>query len=360
MGRTCSSVLLIIAMTISCASIRAEDAPKNELKPAVSFEIHELREKPVIDADHPDCKDNKYGFEGGSVVKVDGVYHLFPAEMAGDPFWVRMRLAHWTSPDAIQWKRESTLKETSGKPRAVSGLPYDSVWASMPVYNEDEKRWDLFYVAYDTGGASGGRIWRATSTVAGRAGIGGPYRDVGIIMQPDAESQKWEGDQGTDSFFPYLVKGRWLAFYGSHGGRPGWHVGLAEAPALAGPWKRCPSGNPLSIEPVFTENPIVTRIGDLYVAIYDSDIVNAKDFNYHKEPHSVGYATSTDGLHWSTGGRITVQPPGPANWSSDIRTPLGLIDEGNGVFSLLYTGELRRSRFFPVGMVKLKLAKVKP
>jgi hypothetical protein len=230
----------------------------------------------------------------------------------------------------------------------------------MPIYNEGEKRWDLFYVAYDTGGASGGRIWRATSTVTGRAGIGGPYKDVGIIMQPDAESQKWEGDQGTDSFFPYLVKDRWFAFYGSHGGRPGWHVGLAEAPSLAGPWKRCPSGNPLSMEPVFTENPIVTRIGDLYVAIYDSDVVDAKDFNYHKEPNSVGYATSTDGLHWSTGGRITVQPPGSANWSSDIRTPLGLIDEGNGVFSLLYTGELKRSRFFPVGMVKVKLAKVKP
>ena len=49
----------------------------------------------------PTSKDNKYGFEGGSVVKVDGVYHLFVAEMAGDPFWVKMRLAHWTSPDAI-------------------------------------------------------------------------------------------------------------------------------------------------------------------------------------------------------------------------------------------------------------------
>ena len=51
-------------------------------------------------------------------------------------------------------------------------------------------------------------------------------------MQPDAESQSWEGGQGTDSFFPYQVGKRWYAFYGSH--EKLWEVGLAEADFLAG------------------------------------------------------------------------------------------------------------------------------
>ncbi|MCX6973491.1 MAG: hypothetical protein NTZ94_04165 [Verrucomicrobia bacterium] len=342
--------------TMAHGIVCAESTPNPALKNPIRFDIQELRETPVIDADHPDSKDNKYGFEGGSVVKLDGVYYLFTSEMAGDPFWVRMRLAIWTSPNGIEWKRVSTIKETSGKPRAETGLPYESFWSPMPIFNDADNRWELFHVAYDRGGATGGRIWRTTSTIQGRAGIVGPYKDVGIILQPDAESQKWEGRQGTASFFPYRVKDRWLAFYCSHGGAPGWQVGLAEAPALTGPWKRRVEGNPLPIEPVFNENPIVTRIGDLYVAVYDSDVVNPPKNTYYKEKTSVGYSTSTDGIHWAKGGRIVVQPPGSANWSVDIRTPLGLIDEGNDTFTLCYTAE-NKKRFWPVSMITLKLVK---
>ena len=90
-----------------CGLAFAEEGTNNQtMKPAIRFEIQELREKPVIDSDHPDCKDNKYGFEGGSVVKLEGVYHLFATEMAGDPFWVRMRIVHWTSPNGIEWKTD--------------------------------------------------------------------------------------------------------------------------------------------------------------------------------------------------------------------------------------------------------------
>lgn len=70
----------------------------------------------------------------------------------------------------------------------------------------------------------------------------------------------------------------------------------------------------------------------------------------------MGYATSADGIHWSMGDRIIVQPPGPASWSTDIRTPLGLVDEGNDIFSLFYTAE-NKSRFWPVSVVRLKMIK---
>ena len=43
-----------------------------------------------------------------------------------------------------------------------------------------------------------------------------------------------------------------------------WQVGLATAPSLAGPWKRCSDFNPLKVESRFIENPIVqyrSRLG---------------------------------------------------------------------------------------------------
>ena len=351
-------ILMGLLGAVACGDLYAENTTNEALKCAVRFEIQELRATPVIDADHPDCKDIKYGFEGGQVVKLDGVYYMFTSEMAGDPFWHRMRLALWTSPNGIEWKRVTTIRESSGKPREETGLPYTSLWGPIPTYNDDENHWEVFFVAYDIAADTGGRMWRATSTVQGRAGIVGPYKDVGIIMQPDAESQKWEGRQGVPGLFPYRVKDRWLAFYASALGNtpPGWMVGLAEAPALAGPWKRRAEGSPQTFEPVFVENPIVTRIGDLYVAVYDSDVVNPPGRTYYTEKTSVGYTTSTDGIHWAKGGRIVVQPPGPANWFVDIRTPLGLIDEGNDIFTLFYTARNTKS-FWPVSMIKLKMVK---
>jgi len=321
-------------------------------QPPVHFEVQEVLKQPVIDQNHPDAKGNRYGFEGGSVVKVSGVYHLFTAEMVGDPVWVNMRLAHWTSPDALHWSRQATLKETSGLPRAKTGLPYESVWAPMPIWNEQENRWNLFYVTYDTGGATGGRIRRAVSAVAGKNGIGGPYKDTGIILQPDAHSQAWEGSQGTDSFYPYRVGNHWLAFYGSHANKPEWLVGLAEAPALAGPWTRRSTGNPVAIDPIMVENPIVTKTKEGYLMVYDADVVSA---DYKLDPSRVGYSYSSDGVHWSKGGRIVVQPDGPDHWAKRLRTPLGLVPEGGNRFTLFYTAEQQPGGVYAVGVVRVKL-----
>lgn len=325
------------------------------VKPSLSFKVIRMSISPVIDRSNPDAHDNKYGFEDGMAVKIHGVYHLIVDEMAGDPMWVRMRIAHWTSTDAIHWNRVSTLKETSGKPRSETGLPYESLWGSNVVFDKKTDRWNMFYVGYEHGGATGGRIWRSVSESCGIEGIGGPYKDIGIILQPDANSQSWEGDQGTDSFFPYQVGKRWLAFYGSHdSSRYVWQVGLAEAPSLAGPWHRLSTGNPLPIEPIMIENPIVTRIGKFYVEVHDMDVIGP---NFARDAHNVGYSVSTDGLHWSQAGRIEVQPPGPANWSRCMRTPLGLIPEGHDEFTLLYTGEIKKGGYFAVGMVRLKMIK---
>ena len=51
--------------------------------------------------------------------------------------------------------------------------------------------------------------------------------------------------------------------------------------------------NPLPIERVFIENPVVTKLENrTYVAVYDTDV------NF---PNAIGYSLSMDGVHWSPG-----------------------------------------------------------
>jgi hypothetical protein len=323
------------------------------------FRLLDAPDQPVIGPDHPDLAGNRFGFEGGRVLKLGGVYHLFTAEMAGEPFWVKMRLAYWTSADAVQWRRVRTLYETPGTLGPADNR--FSLWTPIPVFNDAEDRWNLFYVAYRPGFGDreglhmNGQIWRAISTAAGRAGIGGPYIDREIVLRPDANSQPWEGQQGTASFFPFVAGHRWLAFYCSHQHWPpgDWPVGLAEAPTLAGPWTRRATGNPVPIEPMFLENPVITKIGDRLVAVYDNCAAGA---TYMADARHIGITESIDGVNWSPGRALAVQPEtGAAQWSEDIRTPLGLVAEDDGTFTVLYTGRLRGKNFWPLGLARLRI-----
>jgi hypothetical protein len=208
----------------------------------------------------------------------------------------------------------------------------------------------LFYVAYQAAPDTPeqwltnheGRIWRAVSATPGVDGIGGPYKDVAVILQRGKDSDPWEGLQGTDSFFPYSVGDRWYALYGSaHTEKLPislWQVGLATAPSLAGPWTRCTQLNPLKVEHRFMENPIVSRLSDgTYLAVYDTDA-----------PNAIGYTFSNDGIHWTSGRHLVVQGEN-AVWASEVRTPLGLIDEGKGLFTLFYTANEKVSGVGPDG-----------
>ena len=301
-----------------------------------SLRVTKYYDDPVLTVSSAGAEGNKYGFEGGRVLKLDDTYHLFTSEMVGDPHWVKMKLAHWMSGDRLHWKRAATLFESSGN--FTGKDPRAALWSPMPVYDSAEARWNLFYVAYQSAPDTTkewltnheGRIWRATSSVKGPGGIGGPYEDVGIILQRGPDSDPWEGLQGTDSFFPYQVGKNWYAFYGTgHTEKLPislWEVGLASAPRLAGPWKRCSQLNPVRIEPRFIENPIVTHLEHgIYVAVYDNNVAN-----------SIGYTPSTDGIHWTAGRSLVVQRP-EGVWASEIRTPLGLVPEGGSLFTLFYT-----------------------
>ena len=344
------------------------------------FEIIGGENKPVIDEGFLGTEGIQGGFEGGRVVKVGDTYHMFPTERAGEVgvemYYdrVKTKIGHWTSKDAIHWKRQSTIYQASG----TYALTEDdnpmndrrgAIWSYMPVFNEKANKWCGYYLAYTVHkeiqpNHSFGRIWRCESTVEGINGIGGPYKDIGIIMEPGLDSQPWEGRQGVASFFPYQVGEKWFGFYSGaypfeswadypkNSGK-GWFVALAESNSLEGPWTRLNKGlEPIkSIHPVFVENPIVSQLPNgLYIAIFDG----GPDGWGHHLPNMMGYSLSKDGVNWSEAHYWPIETK-VAKWWDIMRTPLCLIPEGNDVYTIVYNAIDLKKRFHPTGMVKVKL-----
>ena len=294
--------------------------------------------EPVISVRSKGTEGIRWGFEGGRVVKVGKTYHLFTSEMINDPIWTNMKLGYWRSTDGINWTRKATLKQGSGD---FTGKDERApLWSPLSASDEANNRWNLFYVAYKSEpslptnflGNHAGRIWGCVSAVASINGIGGPYLDKAIILQPNKYAGAWEGLQGTDSFFPFKVGKFWYAFHGSAQTEfkpvKSFLVGMAKSSgfSLAGSWKRVPSLSPSKLESHFIENQIVTPApGGGYLCVYDSEGDDA-----------IGWAFSADGINWSKGNRLIIQPTA-GKWAKDVRTPLGLIYEGGNRFTLFYT-----------------------
>lgn len=303
--------------------------------PTVKLELVDWHSGPVLKRGDPGTEDIKHGIEGGSVIKIDKTYHLFTSEQFGDPKWVKMRLGHWKSNDGISWQRVSTLFESSGDYTGKDTRA--ALWSPMPVFDADQDRWYMTYVAYtcqpDTKtqfrNNYDGRIWISMSSERGIEGFGGPYEDMKIIMEPGPDSDPWEGLQGTDSFYPFKCNDRWLAFYGSAKTESlpiqFWGVGLAESENLEGSWKRLSDKNPVDFEENFTENPIVTLVNDsIYIAVMDA----------HGD--GFGYSASYDGLNWTPMEHIEVSEK-MKSWWSEFRTPLCLIHESEDLYTVFFT-----------------------
>jgi hypothetical protein len=303
--------------------------------PELQLEIVDWHEGPVIGRGDPGTADIKHGLEGGRVIRTDGAYHLFTSEQTGDPKWVKMRIGHWKSENGTAWERVSTLYESSGDYTGTD--PRAALWSPMPVYNQEDSTWYLTYVAYRCMPNTreqflnnfDGRIWQAKSDVKGIHGLGGPYTDLGIIQEPGPLADEWEGLQGSDSFFPFRVGNKWLAFTGSAKTEKlpmeFWGNGLALAPSLTGPWIRLSRRSPVDFGTNFSENPIVTELDDgTLIAVMDS------------HGSGFGYSTSANGVEWSPMKFVAVTDK-MEPWWAEFRTPLGLIEEADGTFTLFFT-----------------------
>ncbi len=306
--------------------------------------LHASCFEPVVDYNHPDVisSKNQSGFETGQVVKIDDIYHMFVNEMFIRPHR-DMRIAYWTSDDAVNWKRQSTIKESI--PGRSPSNPRSEVWVTGVEFNVDEDAWNIFYVAYRSGDEEKGefqksdyegKIWRAKSVIQGQQGIAGPYADMGIVLQPDENSQPWEGQQAVATFNPYKANGKWYAFYDGHNYLPKgpWPIGMATAPKLSGPWVRMSEEyNPVPIAEEFAENPQVTELRrGGYLTVFDS-------FG----DQEIGYSLSDDGIHWNPEVRIKIQTEDnlwaePGNHA--MRTPLCAIEEDDGTFTVIYTARM--------------------
>ncbi len=346
-------------------------------KPAL-FTILGGPDTPVVDEGMPGTETIQGGFEGGQMIKLGDTYHMFPTERAGEIGHpakydrIKTRIGHWTSKDAVHWERQSTIYQASGV-YAVSHYDHPmndrraAIWSYMPIFNKEKNRWQGHYLAYTCDSVvapnhSFGRIWRCESEVEGIEGIGGPYRDCGIVIEPGLDSQLWEGRQGVASFFPYRVGDKWYGFISGaypyrtkadypFGGKPThWYVGLAEADDLEGPWTRMKELNPItSIHPRFVENPIVSQLPNgLYIAVFDGGP------EWLHLPNMLAYTLSKDGIHWSEAHYLPIDTK-VAKWWHTMRTPLGLIPEGDDVYTIVYAAINNDRRFHPMGMVRVKL-----
>lgn len=343
------------------------------------FDIIGGSDIPVISEGMPGTEGIQGGFEGGTCVKVGSTYHLFPTERAGEAGVgayfdrVKTRIGHWESMDAIHWKRVGTIFQASGNYAiAETDNPMNdrraAIWSYNAVFNEKEDRWYGYYLTYTVDkniepNHSFGRIWCTESKTKGMNGIGGPYDKGQLIMEPGLDSQPWEGRQGVASFYPFPVKDGWLAFYAGaypfrtwadypkHTGT-GWFIGLAKSASMDGPWTRFDTTvNPVkSINPQFVENPLVYRLQNgAYIALFDG----GPDDNAHRFPGMIGYTLSKDGLHWSEARYIPIHTK-LNQWWTVMRTPLGLIPEGNNVYTIPFAA-INGERFHPIGMVKVKM-----
>ena len=186
----------------------------------------------------------------------------------------------------------------------------------------------------------GGNIFGARSTIKGKAGIAGPYETYGVVIGPNASdpAHRWgnishASGRYIDQLAPFeLPDGRLAAFVAEN------HL-LATADSPRGPWTVEESSATAGLASIgtntsaYNENPVVSKVqlpsagtnsratGEtVYVAVFDT---------VYSEHRGFGLSTSRDGLHWSKG--VNVVLPG------GCRTPLGIIDEGDGFATMLFT-----------------------
>ena len=343
------------------------------------FEVLGGPDVPIVEEGMPGTEGIQGGFEGGAIVKVGKRYHMFPTERAGQlgvPAYydrVKTRIGHWTSKDAKTWKRESTIYQASGTYAITDDdNPMNdrraAIWSYMPIFNKEKNRWYGYYLTYTVHkeiepNHSFGRIWQTESKTPGIEGIGGPYSDGKLVMEPGMNSQLWEGRQGVASFFPFPVGDHFLSFYA--GAYPflkkedyprksgkGWFIGLAKADSLEGPWTRLDTTvNPVkTIHPWFVENPIVYQLAGGYIAVFDG---GPEGWGHHL-PNMMGYSLSKDGYHWSEAHYLPIETK-VKKWWDIMRTPLCLIDEGDNVYTIVYAAIQHTKRFHPMGMVQVKM-----
>ena len=354
------SILLLLVFQFSVGGITLSAKPTK----VVPNKLHDLKievlacEKPFFYPFSKGFEAIKYGFEGGRMIKVGKLFHFITTEMPTDPHAVRTRIAHWNSTDGLAFNRVSTLFESDADTTGASQRA--ALWGPMPMFMNEDNKWHLFYVAYKSEPNVGeswklnkdGIIIQAVSEIPGENGIVGPYKDRNVVMRYNENPDKWEGQQGVAAFFPYKIKRKWYAFYGTsrsqHMPTCKWLIGMAQAPTINGPWMRMTENNPTD-STAFAENPIVYKLDkNVYLTLVDGGPWQNK----------IGFLTSTDGVHWSKIKHINFESV-TEKWWQIMRTPVGLFRGKDGTYSIYFTAYIANSKFPDKPFSTLSCAKLK-
>jgi len=383
--KTNTFLLLILIFVAGCKPEKHTTVDLS--KPSVTLTVLDLS-KPLIDEKTLGMESVKYGNEGGEVVKDSkGVYHFFTSEQFGDPYWVANRITHWTSADSKVWVKDTTwVKE--GNHDFTNSKNKSSYFDPTAIYDTETGYWYMFHIAYRCvsndvslqardsgihaslywGGWQRAQIYRAKAINPGIDGLGGPYHDNDaddvVVIEPVANPQpyeaQWVGDDkfgyGCATVTPYKVGNEWYILYAENM--------LAKSKSLTGKFERLPEGedSPVTYQrplmqwnkensfEFYLENPIIYQIPEgntgagtyvMVVGMYCDHSIGVKDTRY-------GYATSQDGIHWSS-----VQPI-EAKFG-DCITACSFIPEGNDQYSIFVTGRENDYERFTRILVKLSI-----
>jgi len=317
----------------------------NENK-TIRVEVLEGSVTPVIDRSHPGSQDNDMGYENGYAMYHDGAYHLLIVEMftdggTGGGYWVPARIGHWKSVDGDNWNRLGAIVQGTN---VSDDRRKSATWSPSFFWNEDDNRWNIFWRGDNA-------AFRWQSQVAGSDGVEGPYEEVKMVVPHDTDRGDKTWASGWIHSFGNVFRaddGRLYSFFSDYiieNGEVNWPTGLLVSEGgVDGPWKYLGTPTPAFN---YCENPFVSKYDGIYFCPYD-DLQHL---------HSIGLGYSTDGVNWN---RVIVDLDGHADWvqGNDLmsfRTPMGLIKEPDGTYTVFFTALQKEQSYFSVGKLRLKI-----
>ena len=334
--------LVLLCLNLSCQKAQEAGGWTKD----IHVTVIEGSATPLIGRSHPGSADNGWGYENGYSIYHDGHYHILIVEMfedgkSGAGYWMPARIGHWISADGDTWKRHATIVEGNNVDKDVK----QATWSSSFYWNDDENRWNIFWRGTNS-------AFRYRSTVAGHDGITGPYEEVKCVVPPD-------GDRGNKLWYSGFIHSFGNVFKGTDGNYysffsdyitennyVNWPTGLLYSKnGVDGPWKYLETKTPVFN---YCENPMVSFYDGMYYATYDE----------LAQIHSIGVGYSEDGVNWR---RTIVDLEGYVPWAAQkdllqtVRTPMGLIKDADGLFTVFFTAYNAQTEYFEIGKLRLKI-----
>ncbi len=286
----------------------------------------------VKDEDNPVLEPGSaLGWDGGavfapSVLTSEGTFQMwYTGQVATSTAVVPPVIGRATSSDGSNWIKDS------GNPVLAGGLPgeWDAGGAEDAVVIEVDGTYHLWYASRSEG--SGSRIGYATSP----DGVNWTRHEANPVLEPGPEGS-WDV-RGVRPGAVLWINGEYRMWYTGANAAGTAQIGYATSPDGV-EWTKH-AGTPVlqaggaDWEAPGVYRPAVVFDGTTYRMWYTgagSDGI-----------HRVGFATSSDGVHWTRDpGNPMLVPGEPGAWdASSVTQPAVVFDRESATYHLWYTGQ---------------------